>query len=207
MQEITDRARAVLNDPSFVVPPVPAATTGIAWLRASVGRFSSGADHVRRRALAEAILDAVPPESLGPVPGEHPVTTLARAMGITAPVADLIRDVAQAYQPGTGDADRADRAVERLVGLLGSHDEATAARIGVLTQACDATAALAAHGLRAPEPPVRAVRRQATVDTTIGTQHIAAGEIIAVVLSSELAFGSGPRECPGRAHALRLAGC
>src|SRR5437016_2928237 len=62
MRQIDDRdaALAVLTDPAFVVPPVAPASAGVAWLRATVGRFSTGEAHERRRALSIAILDAIP---------------------------------------------------------------------------------------------------------------------------------------------------
>ncbi|MFG1988532.1 hypothetical protein ACGFJ7_00970 [Actinoplanes sp. NPDC048988] len=108
--------REILYDPAYVVPAVPPGDTGVGWLRATVGRFCEGADHVRRRGLAEAILDGIPPETLSGRRG-HPVAVLARAMGAADPgVAPLVEDVAQACQPGTGDADLADPAVERLAG-------------------------------------------------------------------------------------------
>src|SRR5215469_3915908 len=104
MQQISgrDAALAVLTDPDFTVPPVPPASAGVGWLRATVARFSSGAVHQRRRALVIALLEAIPPESLR-VPGRmHPVAILGRAIGVTESVLDLVQDVAQAYQPGTG---------------------------------------------------------------------------------------------------------
>ena len=75
MQQIAgrDAARAVLNDSAFVVPPVPPATGGAAWLRATVGRFSTGADHERRRALSVAVLDAIALEALRSHGSVHPV--------------------------------------------------------------------------------------------------------------------------------------
>ena len=214
MQQITGReaAVAVLNDPRFVVPPVPPGASGIAWLRATVGRFSSGPAHDRRRALAVAVLDAVPPATLRTGGGGHPVTVLARALGIAEPVTDLVREVAQAYQPGTGDESRADAAVDRLVTILGGeYDEPTAALIGVLTQACDATATLIERARHRPvdevlhdDPPVRATRREALVATTVGGVTVRAGEVVLVGLAGGPAFGAGPRRCPGRDHALAL---
>lgn len=214
MQQITDpeTAVAVLHDPAFVVPPVPPAAAGVAWLRASVGRFSTGPDHERRRALATAILAGIPPESLRAAGGDHPVTVLARAIGVRRPVVRLVRDIAQAYQPGTGDEPRADAAVDRLVAILGGrHDEPTAARIGVLVQACDATAALIARSRHRPvaevlrdDPPVRATRRQALAASTVGGVTVEAGEIVLIGLAGGPAFGAGPRRCPGRDHALAL---
>lgn len=235
MQQISgrDAALAVLNDPTFVVPPVPPASAGVAWLRATVGRFSTGEVHERRRALSIEILDAIPPESLRACDADrtaesagaaaqeaagvrarpvHPVAILARAIGADESVVALVRDVAQAYQPGSGDDYRADAAVDRLVAAFGgSFDEPTAARIGVLVQACDATAVLierARHrgvdDVLRDHPPVPATKRQALVTTTVGDVTIEAGEVVRVRLGGDLAFGAGPRRCPGRAHALAL---
>jgi cytochrome P450 len=215
MQRISgrDAARAVLTDPAFVVPPVPAASTGVAWLRATVARFSDGAVHERRRALAVALLDAIPAESLRNGGGTHPVAILARAIGADESVVDLVRDVAQAYRPGTGDDSRADPAVDRLVAEFGGvFDEQTAARIGLLVQACEATAALIERTTHRPidevlreDPPVPATKRRALVRTTVGGVTVEAGEVVEVSLADELAFGAGPHRCPGRSHALALA--
>ena len=123
-----------------------------------------------------------------------------------------MRDVAQAYQPGTGDDDRADAAVDRLVVVLGGgYDEPAAARIGVLVQACDATAVLIERARYRPvndvlrdDPPVPATKRQALVTTTVGDVTIEAGEVVRVCLAGDLAFSAGPHRCPGREHALAL---
>ncbi len=211
MLEITDPAavRAVLNDPAFVPPPVPPASTGIGWLRATVGRFAGGAVHARRRALQVAVLDGIPPAVLRDGPPAHPVATLARAMGASDVPVDQVREVARAYQPGTGDDTRADVAVEALVRVFGGvHDEATAARIGILVQACDATAALIERArertvgdVLRDDPPVPATKRQAGPGAAL---DIEAGTVVRVRLAGDLAFGAGPRRCPGREHALAL---
>jgi cytochrome P450 len=133
-------------------------------------------------------------------------------MGIDEPVVDLVRDVAQAYQPGTGNDTHADAAVGRLVAVFGGgYDEPTAARIGVLVQACEATAVLIERARHRPvndvlrdHPPVSATKRQALVTTTVGDVTIEAGEVVQVGLAGGLAFGAGPRRCPGREHALAL---
>lgn len=213
MREIRgpEAALAVLTDPRFVVPPVPAGVRGIAWLRATVGRFAAGDDHVRRRALSVEVIASVRRVAAG---DEHPVAVLARGIGISGEVVSLVRAVAQAYQPGTGDPDRADAAVEHLVELLGrTHDEVTAARIGVLTQACDATAALISRARERPvdevlrdDPPVRATKRLATEAVVVDGVRVAAGEVVLVSLADGLAFGAGPRQCPGRELALDLVG-
>jgi cytochrome P450 len=123
-----------------------------------------------------------------------------------------VRDVAQAYQPGAGDEARADAAVDRLVLVLGGgYDEPTAARIGVLVQACAATEVLIERARHRPvddvlldHPPVPATKRQALVATTVGGVTIEAGEVVRVCLAGGPAFGAGPRRCPGRAHALAI---
>ncbi len=214
MQEINDHdaALAVLTDPAFMVPPVPPASAGVAWLRATVARFSSGTVHERRRALVTALLDAIPLESLRESSRMHPVATLGRAVGAGEPVVDLVRDVAQAYLPGTGDQSRADVAVDRLVAVFGGvFDEPTAARIGLLVQACRPTAILIERARQRPvcevlreNPPVPATRRQALATTTVGDMTIQAGEVVQVCLAGDLAFGAGSHRCPGRAHALAL---
>jgi hypothetical protein len=151
MQTIDDPgdALAVLHDPAFVVPPVPAATHGVAWLRATVGRFSTGGTYTRRRALSESMLSTVDPEALRAAaassPQAHPVQLLATALGLDSSPGTIgaVRTVAAAYQPGTGDDATADIAVRTLVDTFGgTTDEATAAQIGLLVQACDATTVL-----------------------------------------------------------------
>ena len=214
MQQISgrDAAFAVLTAPAFMVPPVPPASAGVGWLRATVARFSSGPVHERRRALVVALLDAIPPESLRASSRKHPVEILGHALGADEPAIDLVREVAQAYQPGTGDESRADVAVDRLVAVFGGvFDEPTAARIGLLVQACEATAVLierARHRsvdeVLRENPPAPATKRQALATTAVGDLTIEAGEVVRVRLADDLAFGAGPHRCPGRAHALAL---
>ncbi|MEV4413851.1 hypothetical protein [Catellatospora sp. NPDC049609] len=214
MQQVSGReaALAVLNDPRFVVPPAPPAPDGVAWLRATVGRFCDGPVHARRRALSIAILDAIPLEALRTSASVHPVQALAQAMGINDHIVEHVQDVAQAYQPGTGDDTRADTAVGRLVTILdGGYDEQTAARIGVLVQACAPTAALLDRTRQRPvedvlrdDPPVAATKRRALESTTVGEISVQTGEVVQVQLAGDLAFGAGPRRCPGREHALAL---
>ena len=215
MQQISgrDAALAVLTDPAFIVPPVPPASAGVAWLRANVARFSSGPVHQRRRALVIELLDGIPLGTLQGPGSMHPVAILGHAIGADEPVIDLVQDVAQAYQPDTGDESRADVAVDRLVAVFGGvFDEPTAARIGLLVQACQATAVLIERARQRPvhqvlreNPPAPATKRQALATTTVGDVTIEAGEVVQVCLADDLAFGAGPHRCPGRAHALALA--
>ncbi|MEU7155104.1 hypothetical protein [Streptomyces chrestomyceticus] len=143
----------------------------MAWLRARVARFSSGEAHVRRRALAigalgafdrpdvnaEVLRDAarIRTQELLSAPGTVevmarvarvvPAEVLAASLGlpVTADTAGLVGDVARAYHAHGETIPAADRALTRLVADCGgTWDEATAARVGLLVQAYDATAGL-----------------------------------------------------------------
>ncbi|ADI07609.1 hypothetical protein SBI_04489 [Streptomyces bingchenggensis BCW-1] len=243
--------RAALADPALV-PELPAtdgasaggpAGASVAWLRATVARFSSGEPHRRRRALVEAELARLEPASLWRAVATGPrgevrvrvVRALAEALGLPEPgaVAEAVTVVAGAYFGGTDAA--ADEAVARLVARLASASadeaalEAVANRIGLLVQACDATAALvescagaalaeAAGGDVPParvlreDPPVRTMRRIAARATRVAGREIAEGDVVRLDLATAqrahpvpLTFGAPPRVCPGRAHALALA--
>lgn len=191
--------QAVLTDPAFVVPPAPDGSAGgVAWLRASVARFSNGAAHRRRRALAVAGLATVDPDALRLRASEGArgaVEVLAEALGLPADVAEDVAAVARSYQLHTPITQEADLAVGRLVEACGGvADEATANRIGLLVQACEATNALVANIVSGRTgPPVPKTRRLAPD-----------GTIVEVDLTEE-PFGIGPHACPGRAHALALA--
>ncbi|OLZ51930.1 oxidoreductase [Amycolatopsis keratiniphila] len=201
------------------VPPVPQDVEpgGVRWLRANVARFSRPEDHARRRALvltelapmgslrdkafalAKAMRDEVE---------RVPVAVLAAELGLP----DVSRDIAAvsaAYHPHTEINADAEEAMRRLVEVCGGDaDERTAARIGLLVQACDATAkllgkALAAHRpgedveslldrVLREDPPVRITRRW------VG------GEVVEVDLSGH-PFGAGPKQCPGEASARQVA--
>lgn len=156
--------RAALADPALVpeLPTSEGASDGgpvgasVAWLRAAVARFSSGEAHRRRRALVEAELARLEPAALWRAAATGPkeelrvrvVRALAEALGMPEPgaVAEAVTVVAGAYFGGTDPA--ADEAVARLVARLapaGADEaalEAVANRIGLLVQACDATATL-----------------------------------------------------------------
>lgn len=217
MQQISgpDTARVVLSTPDFVVPPVPPGSAGAAWLRASVGRFATGEAHQRRRGLSIGVLSEIALDYLRAGGRDHPVDILAQAMGLDRPVGDLVSEVTPTYLPGTGTSQErqcADVAVERLVAVCGGdHSELTAARIGVLVQACHASNVLIERSRRRPleevlrmDPPVRTTQRQALIRTSVGGFMIEAGEVVQVHLGGGLAFGAGPRRCPGRQHALAL---
>jgi cytochrome P450 len=216
---ITDArgVRAVLTGDGYRVPPVdPHARTGIGWLRATVARFCDGPEHERRRGYAVDLLAGIDPVDLRRQAYERTlagagdarevvVGVLARALGVRdRDLTPAVATVARAYQPHTGGGREADEAVATLIDAFGGvADEATAARIGLLVQACDATAALidaasrhgdVARALRL-EPPVRRTRR------------VRDGAEIQVDLAADpaLAFGAGVHRCPGSAHATAIA--
>jgi hypothetical protein len=240
-----DEVRDVLADPAFIVPPVPRVESpvGIAWLRSHVGRFSTGAEHERRRAFAVAEIDRLDPDALRRDARERaaaalrdgqslrhvPVETLAAPLGLPAGLAADVATAARAYQPHlAAEVDAADGAVARLVqGCGGVADELTAARIGLLVQACDATAGLVERavvampedenatvdellaGVLREDPPVRATRRLAAASARIGAAEVAPGTTVTLNLTAGsddcLPFGCGLRPCPGRSHALAIA--
>lgn len=127
--------------------------------------------------------------------GDGPVEVLAEALGLPAGLGDDVAVVAASYQPHTAITEEADRAVARLIEACGGlADEATANRIGLLVQACDATKALVAHTVAGrTDPPVPITRRVAPDGTLVE------------VSLAEVPFGIGPHACPGREHALALA--
>lgn len=227
MVTLTSRAaiEAALADPLLVPVPAQSGPEGsMAWLRATVARFAHGEVHARRRAFVESELARIDVDGLRRLAAAtsgndrtRVLRSLAAAMGLPelddAAVAALCT-VADNYFSGNDPA--ADDAVKLLLPLMGPEDREQAAnRIGILIQACDATAALIASArngsgdvaatLRAT-PPVQVMRRVAIGATRIDGVEIAEGEpVLLEVGPVGLTFGSGPRTCPGRALALALA--
>jgi len=202
----------LLADPAYVVPPPgpPGPFGTLAWLRATVSRFSEGETHARRRAIVEALLAELDPAQLRErarradyeLPKPYiPVAVLAEALGATdVPAAvEAVRTVAAAYHPGT-DAPGADDALRRLLALLPDGEpEHVAQRVAILVQACEATAALVRGAL---ERPVEEMLRE-TPPVPVTRRLSPAGEVVTVPLAGH-PFGAGPRRCPGEAHARAL---
>jgi cytochrome P450 len=231
----------VLTDPDYTVPGVPGdvPTGGVAWLRAHVARFSSGAAHRERRAAAMTELARLDPQALRDAARDLAAAELeatppgADPLGVawSVPVALLAAGLGARDPEGTVPAVRADAAVAALVGAFGdAADEPTATRIGLLVQACDATAGLirqaAATGKLADgmltevlrhDPPVTATRRVAPGGGTVLLDIAAANRDPAVFADPDrfdptrdgagahLTFGAGPHACPGAVAAVAIA--
>ncbi len=222
-------------------PPVPVTEQGtLAWLRAHVARFCDGEVHDRRRELVEDELAKLDPgllrtaaatlarAELGRVPGGEPfdamiiakrvpVAVLAEALDVPSESTQETTDAVLASASGYPNPDLAgpgaDASVRLLATALGPADtELLANRIGLLEQACDATAALIGNALISAfadeedasadeiigaalrsDPPVRRTRRLAPDGSTV-TLDI-----------SSCTFGAGRRPCPGADQAVALA--
>lgn len=243
---LTDIEQA-LSDPRLVPLPADSGPLGsMAWLRDAVARFSSGEVHAPRRAFVEAELARVDPDRLRTLASSGSgddrrvvVLTLAETLGVVVGAdpdafARAVFTVADNYF-GIVDGPAADAAVAFLLprmttgGTMAGAEaddpgwlELAANRIGLLVQACDATATLigrardtmadtadpaqAVATTLLADPPVAAMRRIAIADTAVGGSAIAAGDLVVLhVGPAGLTFGAGPRVCPGRAHAVALA--
>lgn len=178
-----------------------------------------------RSGATRAALPAAPVPLAGP-PAElvdelaHalPVRLLAAALGCPEASPADVGEVARVYlSPVAGSADlpAADAAVDRLIrDCGGAADEHGAARICLLVQASAATAGLIRAALPrladgetgVAEALAAALRERPPARRT--WRITASGERVAVDLRAAgepLAFGSGPRACPAREHALALA--
>ena len=127
------QVRAILADPGYRVPdPGRGAPSGtLAWLRQNVARLSNGADHERRRELAEDLLRRVDPavlraaardatnaaidgaggrpfDAMTLVARQVPVRVLAAALDVAHPeqATGQLAAVAAAFLPGTSTGER-----------------------------------------------------------------------------------------------------
>ncbi len=232
--------RAILTDPAYLVPPAPPAAEveTLAWLRAHVTRFSEGHAHDRRRALAEQEIAALDPSKLRqaaadltaaelairtgtepfdvmPLAKRVPLTALAAGLGIGQDAIAATVDAVLAAVPGYLNPDLAgpdaDSSVAFLVKTFGpAEPEHAANRIGLLMQACDATAALVGNALLAAfaaDDTVDETIARTLVDDppTVRTRRISPdGDLLALDISG-CTFGTGRRPCPGADQATALA--
>ncbi|MBB4945091.1 2-methylisocitrate lyase-like PEP mutase family enzyme [Kitasatospora gansuensis] len=202
--------RAALADPHLGPLPAESGPVGtMAWLRATVARFSSGAEHARRRALVQAELARLDPAALRRSAAAGPegdarvlaVRALAEVMGLAEPdaVAAAVGTAARTYFGGADPA--ADAAVAWLLPRVGGADRETAAqRIGLLLQAFEATGTLVDNTRTAPagsgsvralltetlrhDPPVRVMRRVAVRPTLVAGVPVAEGDLVLLELAA-----------------------
>ncbi len=232
--------RAILADPAYVVPPAPHAhgIGTLAWLRAHVTRFCEGEAHDRRRAMAEQDIAGLDPASLRraaaaltaaelarrassepvdvmPLARRVPAAAIAAGLGvaqddIAAVVEAMLAAVSGYLNPDMAGPD-ADSSVAFLAKTFGpAEPEQLANRIGLLMQACDATAALIGNALIAAfaaEGTVEEIIGRTLVDDppTLRTRRVSPdGELVTIDISG-CTFGAGRRPCPGSDQATALA--
>ncbi|MER6942405.1 cytochrome P450 [Nonomuraea sp. NPDC000554] len=163
-----EEARAVLSDIRYVPPPVrqDAPEGTLAWLRARVSRFSTGAAHAERRRLVTELLAALDPGALrsaaramtlerhGDWAGVH-TAVLGRALGVdgAASLVAAVEAVSTGYLSGA-EGPEADAGVAELVRLFPGEEAETVARVSVLLQAHAAIAGLVGNALAHARPGV-----------------------------------------------------
>ncbi|SCL33279.1 Cytochrome P450 [Micromonospora rhizosphaerae] len=240
---------AVLTHPDCAVPAAPEGPPGtLAWLRSTVSRFSAPDRHPARRAIGVAALARIDPAELSAAAARRteaeldragdqldvmarlarrvPLEVLAAGLGLADPTGawPAVAAVAAAYHPGAGPpaVRRADRAVSALLAMSPpAPPEVAANRIGLLVQACDATAGLigaaARHLLPLPasaptadllaevlrlDPPVRATRRVTTAAMRLGGREIGPGSPLLLRFDAAnrdpAVFAEPDRFVPGR---------
>jgi cytochrome P450 len=232
--------RAILADPAYVVPSAPHASGigTLAWLRAHVSRFCEGEAHDRRRALAEHEIAGLDPASLRgaaagltaaelarrqtsepfdvmPLARRVPASAIASGLGVPqgdvpGAVDAMLATVSGYLNPDLAGPD-ADRSVAFLLKTFGPGEpEHLANRIGLLMQACDATAALIGNALIAAfaaDGTIEEVIGRTLVDDppTLRTRRVSPdGDLVTIDISG-CTFGAGRRPCPGAEQATALA--
>jgi cytochrome P450 len=192
---------AALTSADLIVPPAPPSDgpAGLAWLRASVARFHSGADHVRLRSHLTAALERADPDRLRAIARRRtaellagatevdlmavayavPAAALAEVLGLADPGGD-VAVVARLYLTGPTDGESTgaeDAAVARLVANAGGRaDEETAALVALLVQAYGATAALIGNAFLGGGDVARTVH---TDPPTLATRRLATVDTMA----------------------------
>jgi hypothetical protein len=228
---------AILSDPAYVVPPPPPAgpVGTLSWLRATVSRFSAGADHARRRATIVARLATIDPAALRERarelaarhdPDSVPVIALAEALGARDPLAaaEAVATIAPFYNPAPAATTPSPAPTAPAPAATASPPAAgAAAATASLPPAADVAVAGLLDVLPATEPEVAAQDVAILVQACAATAAlIAAGGALdppPVPITRRIApdgtlvevdltgrpFGDGPRACPGAEHALALA--
>ena len=254
----------ILADPDYAVPTAEQSTESgtLAWLRATVSRFSNGPDHDRRRAQVEAVLSQISPAGLrasayeraraelgGAAPEwsvavlrDVPVAVLASALGALGPEPALlgaVKAVSAGYLRRPTDEERraADAGVECLLDQFGGDvSERSANVIALLIQMAAPTGTVIARAIEHAaqigmgrwsveslisetlryDSPAQSTRRMKPAGEEMLLDLAAANRDGSVFsepdrfepgrpFEASLAFGHGPRACPGAEHALALA--
>jgi cytochrome P450 len=221
----------------------PGADDAIAALQARMARFSDGDDHRRRRDAAEAVLRDLDPDEvrratcravdvhlhpgtidLMPLARRVPATVLAHALDLpdAAAAVDAVDLLCRRLAPATADVERPDgaRAADALARAFGPLDDAVVARVSVLFQTMDATAALVAAAVIAhvghpgrdeAVPPIMLTTRTLAEGCRIGGVALPAGARVLVhlgaasVAGGNRTFGRGAHACPGANIATAIA--
>jgi cytochrome P450 len=169
--------------------------------------------HLRERAHARtaAVLATAtdPVDVMSAIARPVPIRGLGAALGVQDDLTPAVAAAARSYQPHADADAAADSAVAALVAAFGGvADEPTAARIGLLVQACDATAGLIGNAISAGVRPlggVTAVAAALAHDPPVRrTRRIRNGREIQLDLTTA-PFGAGPHRCPGSEHATAIA--
>ena len=181
----------MLTDDSYLVP-VPNEDTPFAMAQRLMARWSNGADHTRRRAIAVAALSSIDTGALRRRASEVMNTELD-AVCVEfdlMPIARFVPVLVLAEALGLPDPRGAAADLERVVAA--TLNETAANVVSLLLQCQVSTAAWIAADLLGTAPPF------------LHTVRVRDGLQFEVSLS-ETPFGAGSHECPGREHALALA--
>jgi hypothetical protein len=196
-------------------------------LRAQMARFSGPAEHAeRRQAVVEAIRKIDPERALGlateqaasrltgasidgiQIAGTVPTETLARCLGLQAPLDQIVADmlaVVKVIGRGAQSSSESDAATERMLALCAGCPGGGIPTVSIFYQNFDATWSLLTTLLQACATQVRAVpavprtRRVAAVGLEwLGRTIPAGSDVLLEIGQAELPWGFGPHQCPGQ---------
>ena len=192
------RGRSTVDVMSEVARPVPVGVL-MGALRRRPRLRSAGALPVVAGAGALPVAAGAGALPVAAGAGALPVAAGAGALPVAAGAA--VAAAARAYQPHTNGDREADAAVATLVEAFGGvADEITAARVGLLVQAYDATAGLIGNAIVGRDEVAAALREDPPVRRT---RRVRGGSTVHVDLTAN-PFGAGPHRCPGREHATAI---
>jgi cytochrome P450 len=243
-----DDVETLLTHPDASIGFVPAPGDRTSALQASLARFSDGESHRRRRAAIEQVLAPLGAHALRTATSRAvraglpagttvdlmvlarriPVLVLADALAVADPESAVgaVDLLCRRLAPMTGTAARPPDtavmdAVERAFGTVDELDELAMARLALLFQAMDATAALIAAAFgdlggdrpaAATPPPIMLTTRTLTASCRVGNATLPVGAAVVVhvgaatvTATASFIFGRGPHRCPGADLATAIA--